>query len=150
MYVFFTGWHWIHSAATYHMCLITASVYNLSYISTVYLILADCSNKHVNSQASSRGTAPVTIQSQSTQKKAVRDIVLMLCSVRLIRYAVQYCHSEINKCEMQFSCIIMHFADLQEADLCYWFCQQSLCQLQQATSRIGPKGLWAAGPTWEL
>jgi hypothetical protein len=59
----------------------------------------------------------VTIQSQSIQKKAVRDPVLMWYSVRLIRYAVQYCYSQ-TKYKLQFSCIITHFADLQEADHC--------------------------------
>lgn len=150
MYSFFTSLHWMDSTTTYSMSLITALVYNLSYINTTNLIQADCSNKYVNAQASSRGIAPVIIQNQLTRKKAVRVPVLMWCSARLIRYAFQYCHSQINKCEMQFSCIIMHFADLQEADLCCWFCWQSLCQLQQAASRFGPKGLWTAGPTWEL
>jgi hypothetical protein len=45
-------------------------------------------NKYVDQQGFSRDSVPVTTQSQLTQKKAVKDQVLMWYFVRLIRYAV--------------------------------------------------------------
>jgi hypothetical protein len=57
----------------------------------IYFSIFDASrlgNKCVDQQVFSRGIVLVTTQSQSTQKKDARDLVLTWCSVRLIRYEV--------------------------------------------------------------